>query len=581
MGYHVLGHVRGYNTLAVPCATIMRNSSSSSLYGATHSCCTARRTLSPPTINPGDNAPTFIAMIGASGVQVDGGGSHVVFTAPVSYVQLINCSDIVISDFTFDIQPYPYTAGRFVTVGNSSTFPVQATMALAPDHPPFESNPQFLSNGKSSVMTSPQVSGDGSPMTKRGRPEVMKYGAINRTDTIGGTAGDWAGEEALYTVELLGWSGQFDGLVPGVVPGDFLVVDPRIDPGFMIVHSVDVTLRAVVVQQCANECFTSELADSLALLGCGTQLVPGRFLAANNGGHNHHSARIGQWIEGGIWENAGDDTVHVSALVNTVLELRSPTELVLGSAGAINRYATQWSDGDLGVAVGDVLQFFDRKNGVTISEQRVESVVSVSRRGGTVVKLDGPVGKITPGKINDPKGLNASVTQVFNFNRTSNQFVFRSNTVRNGRRVGILYKGYRSWIENNTFTGLGGGALESWNAPYEGLCSRGVLFRNNTVTDVCQLDRGAAPLWTQSFSTATDGPPCFYDYLVSGNTFNTGPGPTVLLDDIVDAAFMDNDFTICANDPAPVNVSANSQSGYFFGSSNQVQQSTSPRLCQK
>ena len=43
-------------------------------------------------------------------------------------------------------------------------------------------------------------------------------------------------------------------------------------------------------------------------------LSSGRYLAANNGGHNHHGSALGQWIEGGTWENAGDDTVHVNGL---------------------------------------------------------------------------------------------------------------------------------------------------------------------------------------------------------------------------------------------------------------------------
>ena len=90
---------------------------------------------------------------------------------------------------------------------------------------------------------------------------------------------------------------------------------------------------------------------------------------------------------------------------------------------------------------------------------------------------------VTPGLIGGG-ALNHSVTQVFNFNRTSGQFVFRKNTVRNGRRVGVLYKGYRSWVDSNLFVGLGGGAMELWNAPYEGLFAQTVLFRNNTVRDV-------------------------------------------------------------------------------------------------
>ena len=72
-------------------------------------------------------------------------------------------------------------------------------------------------------------------------------------------------------------------------------------------------LHNVRARACPNECFESEHAEALAILGCGTVLAPGRFLAANNGGHNHHGAATGQWVEGGTWENAGDDTIHGGA----------------------------------------------------------------------------------------------------------------------------------------------------------------------------------------------------------------------------------------------------------------------------
>ena len=101
----------------------------------------------------------------------------------------------------------------------------------------------------------------------------------------------------------------------------------------------------------------------LSILNCSTVLVPGRFLAANNGGHNHHGAAVGQWIEGGRWENAGDDTVHVSGLVMSVGKLLNATSLVLRHS-APDVFASRYSDGDLKVGLGDVLQFFDRRRGL-------------------------------------------------------------------------------------------------------------------------------------------------------------------------------------------------------------------------
>ena len=61
-------------------------------------------------------------------------------------------------------------------------------------------------------------------------------------------------------------------------------------------------------------------------------------------------------------------------------------------------------------------------------------------RRTTAVTLDGDVGAIRPGPDHagrkDYRGV-----QVFNANTQCNQFVWRSNTCRRGRRVGVLCKG--------------------------------------------------------------------------------------------------------------------------------------------
>eukprot|EP01043_Picozoa_sp_COSAG02_P011300 COSAG02_NODE_414_length_22826_cov_9.001364_18_plen_212_part_00 len=120
--------------------------------------------------------------------------------------------------------------------------------------------------------------------------------------------------------------------------------------------------------------------------------------------------------------------------------------------------------------------------------------------------------------------------------------------MRNGRRVGVLYKGYRSWVDSNVFVGLGGGALELWNAPYEGLFAETVLFRNNTVRDVCQLSRGTAPIWTSvpRPDSATRPTNVHADLRIEGNLFDTGPGPTFWLNDIHSVTITSNTIFYCS-----------------------------------
>ena len=193
----------------------------------------------------------------------------------------------------------------------------------------------------------------------------------------------------------------------------------------------------------------------------------------------------------------------------------------------------------------------------------------------TLVTLDGDVGPITPGVIGGGP-LNLSVTQVFNYNRTSGQFVFRRNVVRNGRRVGVLYKGHRAVISDNSFEGLGGGALELWNAPCEGLLASTVVFRNNTVRDVCQLTsaRVAAPIWSSTFAhTPTSSR--HSDLLLENNTFDSGPGSIFRLSDMEDVLIRNNTVRHCASDSVLVLTNAE----HVASHNNTLLPSQSLRLC--
>jgi hypothetical protein len=194
---------------------------------------------------------------------------------------------------------------------------------LQPGHPTVESllsDAQLETSGIAEVMER-ALEADGLPATMRGAPEVIYFRNVTRLPA----ASDSSGAAAVRYRMQLEWGGtnlklpQLHG-VDRLSPGKVILIDPRIDIGFDVMGGENVTLRNVHIYACANECYNSEHAESLAILNCGTKLAPGRFLAANNGGHNHHGADVGQWVEGGRWENAGDDTIHVSGLVMSVLD---------------------------------------------------------------------------------------------------------------------------------------------------------------------------------------------------------------------------------------------------------------------
>lgn len=212
-----------------------------------------------------------------------------------------------------------------------------------------------------------------------------------------------------------------------------------------------------------------------------------------------------------------------------------------------NPYDAVGSSVALDIQPGDDLQFFNRAEGRLISERKVLSVSKLEK--SLDVTLDGAVGDIVTGRPGVKRaGLKKipaddTVTQVFDASRTCNQFVFRNNTVRNGRRIGVLAKGRGGLIENNTFEGLGGGAVEFWNAPFEGLGATDFVVRGNRIRDCGQLAREHAAIWATIFKSGSDK--LHHNLLITGNEITGFPNPAILLHDVQNAVVRDNHI-VCA-----------------------------------
>lgn len=270
------------------------------------------RTLAPPPrvlSRAGDGGFALLAFIRLSSVTdliVDGGGATITFSDYVQYVDLLNCSRVQIVNFLFDLKPLPYTALAIESVDAEAS---TATMQLRPGHPAVEallSSKQLEKSGVAEVMSmasqqqeqqEEEAGSSLAPRTMRGVPEVIYFSNVTRLQPRA-LAGKLPAADGLRYCMTLKWAGTNPRLpqlhnVDRLSSSDFIVIDPRIDIGFDVMGGEHVTLRNVHVSACAIECFNSEHALSLAILHCGTRLQPGRFLAANNGGHNHHGSAVG------------------------------------------------------------------------------------------------------------------------------------------------------------------------------------------------------------------------------------------------------------------------------------------------
>jgi hypothetical protein len=473
-------------------------------------------------LDPLTDTNPFINFTGVSDLIIDGRGTKITLQKFISFVQLTNCDRVLVKNFTFDYNPLPYTAGTVTgapAVGApAGTFDV----TLLPAHPLPDSDPAFASDMKGMVVVTsdpPNVNTlgeDNKPRMKRGASLVMEHNGWALQ-----TNGDY----------------RFTALTPSqvnpieIATGDIYVLDPRHSSatGFNVVGGSDDVFYKLTANAAAVLAFQSNYTQYHGIIQCNIQLLAGRYLAANNGGQNHHNNRFGPWVDGGIWQNTGDDISNFNCLAMYIKEIvanTNNTTVRMALNQPFDSYGNLY-DIKLDLKRDDVLQFFDRTTGTLISKRKIQSLSdctvpataangNIKQVPGLEIVFDGSVGAVNTG------------TQVFNANRTCNQFVFRNTVVQNGRRLGVLAKS-SSLIENNRFERLGGGAVEFWNGPEAGLSMENCVVRNNTVTDCGRIDRIDAAIWATIFQDVSTTSQLHKNLLITGNTITNFPGDAILL----------------------------------------------------
>jgi hypothetical protein len=281
-----------------------------------------------------------------------------------------------------------------------------------------------------------------------------------------------------------------------VKPGMVYVCAPRYKPqGIEIFNTEDVSLVDVTTYYLPGIGVVTNFGDDLKLIRLQILRREDRLIGLQNGGTNIHGARVGPWVEGCRFENTGDDNNHISSLVLTPLAQPKPSVVVIGK----NQPGTHVLSADMDIREGDRLAFFQRLKGALLAEATV-LCATVGAKSTTIV-LDRDIPALTLGA----RGQNfprLEVTQVYNLSRACGNFVFRNNSFVRGRRIGILLKSGPGLVENNEFRELGGGGIEIWNAPFEGLNAHDVLIQNNRFigNGVAWRNRAPSPaIWSAIF----------------------------------------------------------------------------------
>lgn len=492
-------------------------------------------------------AVVFLNLTGARDMVVDGRGSSFVFADGfLTFVWATNATRCTVMNLTVDFDPLPYTALRVLDHAGSGG--ARSLLAeLAPGHPTIESNSKLAAYGIAEILNGSTLA------VQRGAGLVLPF---QWARVPGASPPQY--NLSIETTDPKVWA----------APGDVIAIDPRIEIGFGIYGSEQFTLAGLTVRSMSNEGFTSSYTNGLAILNCTLELLPGRYLAANNGGHNHHSARVGVWLEGGSWANTGDDFFNANCLMADLVGALNATSLLLKPS----RYDPHGlNTSDIDMRVGDQLEVFDFANGTLLVNSTIVAVqtgIGSEPPLSTAVTVAGAI----PAGIAQVPGL-----QAYNRQRTASQMVVRRVHLVNARRVGVLAHGVRGWVSDNVFSMLGGGLFEAWPDPAEGLGVESFVIESNVAEHTNQLDRWSAPIWMTSFSR--NASIVHRDVWVLNNTILEGPGAAAVIQDVDVVRFGWNIFTLCETQTEP--VSATFASNVDFSVSNIVRSSADPSVCIK
>jgi len=228
--------------------------------------------------------------------------------------------------------------------------------------------------------------------------------------------------------------------------------------------------------------FASSSYGKIFVRNCNVIIKPGtnRLQSTHADGVHTNDQKNGPDISNSTFEGMEDDGVNINSSGGRILAQTSSTRFSIYSAHAFSigerLILFKQDTGTLGYA-----------SGVTVTIRHDPVIVQVGGVNYSCEDVEvntAPASSVTVGWDND---------KMFSLDFGGDNYLIKDCTFRNYRGRGILANGFNGVITNNTFTGLSSGAIRiangsSWN---EGLVSRNITIKNNTITD-CSLSIGNA-----------------------------------------------------------------------------------------
>jgi hypothetical protein len=416
--------------------------------------------LIPPT---GENHCIFID--NAEYIVLDGNGAEILLHNPVvGFMGLTNCENVIIQDLFIDYAKLPFTQGKVV-----ATDPANSTFDLQIDEGfPLLNESYFASAGQNWGMLKEE-----SGQLKKGVTNLFPY---------------------------RGWT-QLSGNLFRVVQPNSSYID-QIDVGDYFVQIArnngktifrsnsgkNITYLNITSYASPAGTYNTFNHHEWNIINCKILPKPGRVHSGNADCIHISGGFIGPWVEGCRFEAFSDDAVNMKNTRRDILSVQSPTVLTL-------KYD---------VAVGDTICFYNPREGNLLGRVAVTASSNMGNNEYRIT-LSEPVNITT---INDHQ----SGDKAYIDTRSCESFVFRNDTIRNGRRYGIALQNSYGVIENCLIENVSscGIRIENFVDWGEGFTAHDIEINNNKFIN-CGFDKSFIDDPTAgsiSASIAKLGTPC-------------------------------------------------------------------------
>lgn len=382
----------------------------------------------------------------ANNIVLEGNGSEIINHNPaIGFFELKNCKNIIIRHVIFDYAILPFTQGKVIAVdldSNSFTMKIDSGFPLLTES-------HFASAGQKWGCLK-DASGK------------LKSGVTNLFPNKGWTQIS----DNLFKFQL-----PAKNFIKQVNVGDYFVQIAR-NNGKTIFNtqgSKNITFLNIRIYSSPAGSFNGQENHELNIIDC--KVIPkpgsGRVHSGNADIIHITGSYLGPWVQGCHFEGYTDDAVNLKHTKRDIFEIVSPTIVKVKGKVTIN----------------DRIALFNPRDGVLLGTKSLV-ITKVVAKGENMfeVTFDGMHNVSVVGE-------NQKADKMYLTNRSSESFVFRNNTFKNGRRYGILLQSSFGEIKGCTFDNLSSSGIKLENGVDwgEGLVANNVAITDNTFTN-CGFD---------------------------------------------------------------------------------------------